>query len=106
MKSKGLRKTFFTGSNSSCRQHIRQHYDLYKKRCEDEKIPLNHRAIPPPILKSIKTGKDPKILEQKKLDGVVVKREHVKEFSRDRILDAVAKFVACDDQVGDHNLTK
>lgn len=106
MKLKGLKKTFFTGSNSSCRQHIRQHYDLYKKQCEDGKIPLNHRAIPPPILKSIMAGKDPKILEQKKLDGVVVKRERVKEFSCDHMLDAVAKFVTCDDQVGDHHLTK
>ncbi|KAF8229373.1 hypothetical protein L208DRAFT_1073781, partial [Tricholoma matsutake] len=60
VKSKGLRKTFFTGSNSSCHQHICQHYELYKKWCEDAKIPLNHRAIPLPILKGIKAGKDPK----------------------------------------------
>jgi hypothetical protein len=105
VKSKGLRKTFFTGSNSSCRQHIRQHYELYKKRCKDAKIPLNHRAIPPPILKGIKAGKDPKAQVQKKLDGVVIKRERVKEFSRNGILEAVAKFVACDDQVCDRNLT-
>jgi hypothetical protein len=106
VKSKGLRKTFFTGSNSSCRQHIRQHYDQYKKRCEDAKIPLNHRAIPPPILKGIKAGKDLKTQVQMKLDGVVVKREHVKEFSCDGIPEEVAKFVACDDQMCDRNLTR
>jgi hypothetical protein len=75
VKLKGLRKTFFTGSNSSCCQHICQHYDLYKKWCEDGKIPLNHRAIPPHILKGIQEGKDLKIQEQ--LDGIVIKQEHV-----------------------------
>ena len=61
------------------------------------KIPLNHRAIPLPILKDIKAGKDLKTQVQMKLDGVVIKQEHIKEFSHDGILEAVAKFVACDD---------
>ncbi|RDB17308.1 hypothetical protein Hypma_001668 [Hypsizygus marmoreus] len=42
----GKRKAFFTGGNSSCRQHIRQHYDLYKKKCSDANVPENHWAIP------------------------------------------------------------
>jgi hypothetical protein len=45
--------------------------------------------------------KDPKTLKQKKLDAVVITGERAKEFSRDGILEAVAKFVACDDQVSD-----
>ena len=98
MKSKGLRKTFFTGSNSSCRQHIRQHYDLYKKRCEDEKIPLNHRAIPPQVLKEMETSRTAG-KKQSTLDGIVTTVAPLKEFSRDGLLEAVAKFVACDDQV-------
>jgi len=73
VKLKGLRKTFFTGSNSSCHQHIHQHYELYKKQREDAKIPLNHRAILPPILKGIKAGKDLKTQVQKKLDKVIIK---------------------------------
>ncbi|KAF8227032.1 hypothetical protein L208DRAFT_1012787, partial [Tricholoma matsutake] len=60
VKAKGLRKTFLTGSNSSCRQHIRQHYDLYKQKCNDNNIPMNYRAIPPHILKEMEALKKPK----------------------------------------------
>ena len=98
MKSKGLRKTFFTGSNSTCRQHIRQHFDVYKQRCETENIPMNQRAIPAPIWKEMMAGKSPK--KQTSLD------EHISklgvrpiEFNREAVLEAVAKFVVCDDQV-------
>jgi hypothetical protein len=37
--------------------------------------------------------------KQTNLDDIVVK-ERQADFSRDRILDAVAKLIACDDQVG------
>ncbi|KAF8222274.1 hypothetical protein L208DRAFT_994729, partial [Tricholoma matsutake] len=60
VKAKGLRKTFLTGSNSSCHQHIRQHYDLYKQKCDDNNIPMNYRAIPPHILKEMEALKKPK----------------------------------------------
>lgn len=49
IKLHGKRKTFFKGGNSTCRLHICQHYKLYKERCEKEKIPLHHWAIPRPI---------------------------------------------------------
>ena len=97
MKLKGLRKTFFTGSNSTCRQHIRQHFELYKQRCETEGIPMSRRAIPPPIWKEMTTSKSPK--KQTKLDAHISTGVRPSEFSRDDVLNAVAKFVACDDQV-------
>jgi hypothetical protein len=97
VKSKGLRRAFFCGSNTSCRQHIRQHYTIYQQRCKDEGVTENHRAIPPQILKEREAAKKPK--KQTNLDGIVIKEQRPAEFSRDSILEAVAKFVACDDQV-------
>lgn len=43
---KNERTVFFTGGNSSCWVHIRQHYDIYKERCKAGNIPENHHAIP------------------------------------------------------------
>lgn len=98
MKTKGLRKTFFTGSNSTCRQHIRQHFEVYKQRCEAEGIQMSQRAIPPPILKEMAAAKSPKkqsTLNKHLMSGVV----RPSEFNRDAVLDAVVKFIVCDDQV-------
>ena len=53
----------------------------------------------------MQAGKDPKTSKQKKLDAVVIRGEHAKEFSRDGILEAVAKFVTCDDQVSDNRVS-
>jgi hypothetical protein len=98
VKSKGVRKTFFTGSNSTCRQHIRQHFDDYKQRCEAGNIQMNQRAIPTPVWKEMTALKSPK--KQTSLDEHISKLGvRPSEFSRDAVLDAVAKFVVCDDQV-------
>ena len=97
VKVKDLRKTFFTGSNSSCCQHIRQHYELYKQKCNDEHIPMNHRAVPPQVLKEMETLKKAK-KKQSTLEGVTVIL-HPTQFTRDGSLDAVVKFIACDNQV-------
>jgi hypothetical protein len=96
VKSKGLRKAFFVGSNTSCRQHIRQHYAIYEQRCREQGLTENYRAVPPQILKEREAMKKPK--KQTNLDGVVIKSRPA-DFSRDRILEAVAKLIACDDQV-------
>jgi hypothetical protein len=97
VKARGLRKAFFCGSNTSCRQHLRQHYEIYQKRCKEEGIPENYRAVPPHILKEREEAKKPK--KQTTLDGIVTKESRPAEFTRDGILDAVAKLIACDDQV-------
>ncbi|KAM6491698.1 hypothetical protein JOM56_012860, partial [Amanita muscaria] len=48
-----LRKCFLAGGNSTLRQHCRQHFEIYKEKCEKNNIPLNHHAIPPPLMKSM-----------------------------------------------------
>ena len=97
-RSKGLRKAFFCGSNTSCRQHIRQHYTIYQQRCSEQGLNENHRAVPPHILREREAAtKEPK--KQMKLDGMFNEKQRPKEFSREGILEAVAKLVACDDQV-------
>ncbi|KIK73243.1 hypothetical protein PAXRUDRAFT_68352, partial [Paxillus rubicundulus Ve08.2h10] len=42
----GKHKAFFLGGNTSCHQHIRVHYDLYRERCVEQQIVENHHAIP------------------------------------------------------------
>jgi DNA-binding LacI/PurR family transcriptional regulator len=53
----GKRKAFHIGGNSSCRAHLRQHYNLYKERCEKADIPLNHWAIPRTVWKKMEEEK-------------------------------------------------
>ena len=97
MKSKGLRKAFFCGSNTSCRQHIRQHYAIYQQQCKEQGLTENYWAVPTQILKEREAAKKPR--KQMNLDGIVIKEKRPADFSRDGILEAVAKFIACDDQV-------
>jgi hypothetical protein len=94
------RKIFYTGGNSSCRAHIRQHYELYKQRCKDGNIPENHHALPRQLWKHLEELKrNPNAKSQGKLDGVFETLDKPLEFTREAVIDAVGKFVACDDQV-------
>jgi hypothetical protein len=93
------KKAFFVGGNSSCRAHIRQHYDIYKERCKAGNIPENHHAIPRHIFRQMKVDKKTTGGVQSTLDGVVGKSAHLKSYTREAVLHAVAQFVACDDQV-------
>jgi hypothetical protein len=97
LKTKGLRKAFFCGSNTTCRQHIRQHYQAYQQRCEEQGLKENYRAVPPQILREREEAKKPK--KQTNLDGILIKEKRPAEFSSDRILEAVAKLITCNDQV-------
>jgi hypothetical protein len=47
----------------------------------------------------MKRGAQKKRGAQTKLDGVFEKQKMPSEFSREGVLEAVARFVACDDQV-------
>jgi hypothetical protein len=59
---------------------------------------MNQRAIPAPIWKEMAAAKSPK--KQTSLDEHVSKSiVRPTEFNRNNVLDAVAKFIACDDQV-------
>ena len=95
MKKNGLRKAFHVGSNSSCCQHIRSHFDLYKEQCEEKKLKVHHHAMPPEMVQVQNQAK-----KQKKLDGMLPTRKVEREFSRERVLEAVAEFIVCDSQVG------
>lgn len=87
---------FFTGSTTSCRGHIRQHYDLYTARCTAEGItPRDH-------CKPVGKGKLKTAGEaggQTTLEGVFAKATGPKEFSKLTLTHAVAQLVVCDDQV-------
>ena len=57
MKLNGKRKALLKGGNSSCRFHIRQHFALYKEKCDKADIPVVHWAIPRPIWKAMEEEK-------------------------------------------------
>jgi hypothetical protein len=96
-----VRKAFHKGSNSSNRFHIRQHYNIYKERCEKGNIPINHWATPPKIIKA-------KAEEELAAQGA---KEHgqqqlgfkamtgPREFTRAGTLQAVANLIATNNQV-------
>jgi hypothetical protein len=59
---------------------------------------MNQRAIPTSIWRDMEASKSPK--KQTKLDEHINKSVvQPSEFKREVVIDAVAKFVACDDQV-------
>ena len=100
----GKRKAFHKGGNSSCRFHIRQHYKVYKQKCEDAGIPLAHWAIPRPIWKAMegekeegKRGQATKKKTQQQLDFAAVTGP--REFTRALTLQAVTKLIATNNQV-------
>jgi len=104
IKLNGTRKAFHMGGNSSCRQHIRQHYALYKERCEKANIPVNHWAIPRSIWNIMEEEKEAaakgwmmKKQQQQQLNFKTVTGP--REFMREGTLQAVAKLIATNNQV-------
>jgi hypothetical protein len=102
VKKQGKRKAFFTGGNSSCRQHIRQHYAIYQERCKEADVPEHHWAIPRLIWRKMeeeKRGKKVPVAKQGTLDGMLVETLNSPVFTRENVLHKVTQFVAVDDQV-------
>ncbi|KAH9028422.1 hypothetical protein EDB83DRAFT_2319538 [Lactarius deliciosus] len=96
VKKYGKRKAFHTGSNSSCRTHIRQHYELYKQRCKDKNIPENHYTVPRVIWKELQELRaNLKAMRQGKLDGALGSMNspspHAQEYTQDGVLHVVAR---------------
>ena len=92
-----LRQCFLKGGNSTCCMHIASnHFEEYERLCKAMKVKVNHRCIPEALglaRKAKGKGKE-KASTQSKLEfGKAV------EFTREGILEAVAKFIACDNQV-------
>jgi hypothetical protein len=84
------------GHNSTLRQHCRQHYEIYKERCNAANVPINHYAILLKYGKMLEMAKKAK--SQSTLDNLLLV-DRPDTFTRDGIVHAVAQFVACDDQV-------
>jgi hypothetical protein len=104
IKLYGKRKAFFKGGNSTCRLHIRQHYEIYKERCEEKNIPIHHWAIAWTIWKEQQEEKEAeergqltKKQQQQKLDFKTVTGPS--EFTRENTLHAVTKLIATNYQV-------
>lgn len=94
VKKVGLHRCFLTGSNSTLCQHCRQHYKIYKERCEKGNIPVNRHAIPPGIAKAELKGK-----KQKRIDEMLEKGlPRPETFTKDAIMRSVAQFIACNNQ--------
>jgi hypothetical protein len=62
----------------------------------------HHHAIPRDVVKARQEVKKLGNNAQRSLDGMFQKIQKSKEYSRENILHAVAKFVVCDDQVSDY----
>ena len=104
VKVHGKRKAFHKGGNSSCRLHICQHYVQYKEKCEKEKVPINHWAIPREIWRVMeeskeaeKQGTQTKKGKQQELAFKTVTGP--REFTRAGVLHAVTKLIAPNNQV-------
>ena len=104
VKQYGKRKACHKGRNSSCRLHLYQHYEEYKEKCERANVPINHWAIPREIWKVLqaekdleKQGKQTKKKIQQTLDFEAVTGP--REFTRENVLNAVAKLIASNNQV-------
>jgi hypothetical protein len=100
-----MRKALHKGGNSSCRAHIRQHYEIYKEKCEKANVPVNHWAIPREIWKIMedekeeaKRGHSSKKAIQQELNFQVVKGPYT-EFTRAGTLHEITKLIAVNNQV-------
>lgn len=94
-----LRECFLAGSNTSCRNHIRSyHYEEYKARCAAALPPItmNQRCIPADVVSAEAAGKKTK---GKKGVQQTLGFRKAKEFTWEEVLDAVAKHIACNNQV-------
>jgi hypothetical protein len=92
---KTLKSCFLLGSNSTCRGHIASfHFEEYEKRCNAATPPItiNFRCISETVVKAKKEAK-----KQMSLKFPSVKAPE--EFTRGGIVSAVARHIACDDQV-------
>jgi hypothetical protein len=91
---RSLKACFLHGSNTMCCGHIASlHFEVYKSRCNAAipPIPIHYCCLPQEVLDRKKGQK------QSTLNFPKVKRPE--EFTWGAVLDAVAKLIACDDQV-------
>ena len=94
----------FIGGNSSCCMHLCQHYQLYKSKCENADILINHWAIPRDIWKVMKEektakkqGQCTKKQQQQLLCFETITGPH--KFTRSAVLNAVTKLIVINNEV-------
>lgn len=92
----GLRKAFISGSSSTYRAHIRStkgHAEVYEERCTKDNVEMHWLAVP----------EKEKPDNQQKLDAIFKRKDTnakaPQEFSKRALLEAITKFIVCDDQV-------
>jgi hypothetical protein len=98
----GLRKCFHVGGNSSCRQHIHSHYEPYKSQCDKGGLRVNDWAIPRPLWRKMEEERiqaSRGVNKGANLDDHFEQKSAPKTFTREAVLEAVAKHIVCDDQV-------
>ena len=105
IKKFGGKAGWFRGGTSSLRRHIASaHYPEYHKVCEEKELTEQKEAIPKwkklELEKKAARASNPKT--QSTLDGIVRTANVPTAFSKDGIIDAVVKFIVCDDQVSPH----
>ena len=89
-----------TGSNTTCRGHIRSHhYEFYSKKCKEKGIEEAERCIPAEILCARRDSRKSKTLIQSKLSLPAIAESVPKEFSREGIVRATTMLIACNNQV-------
>lgn len=87
----------------TCRAHIRQHYDVYQKLCEENNIEVHHHAVPRHIVCQREAEDGGK---QQKLDKMFSKKAGTPEkFKRENVLHRVAQFIVITAQVTRQRLT-
>jgi hypothetical protein len=104
IKSQGKRKAFHKGGNSSCRTHIRQHYQLYAQKCEEGNVPVHHWAIPRDTWRVMEEEKDAEkrgqLTEKQKQQQLSFEKvTGPREFTRAGVLHAVTKLIATNNEV-------
>ena len=104
IKAHGKRKAFHKGGNSSCRTHIRQHYELYVRKCEEANLPINHWAIPREIWRVMEEEKEAanrgRLTQKQQQQQLSFKTvTGPREFTRAAVLHAVTKLIATNNQV-------
>ena len=104
LKENGKRKAFHKGGNLSCHFHIRQHYDIYKEKCEKDNIPINHWAIPRPIWNKMEKAKAEEKSGQLRKKGMQQELDFKtmtgpREFTRANTLHQVSMLIATNNLV-------
>ena len=64
MKTHGIRKAFFKGSNSTCRVHIRSHFEVYQAQCKEQDIDVYFRVMMSKLMTCEGNARDSKVRAQ------------------------------------------